>query len=373
MLINLLLFILVLDSNSFKILNNNIFRNKVKRYSSINNEFEYSKEYYNFLIEYEIIPKNMLLSSNNTDYNIFCKKRLKNYIIFENNLKNIIKFNKNSTFILGINQFADTFEYNDLMDNKIISNKYGFNNDFIGIVQFFKNPNQYINKYNNISNSLNWENDILPEVKNQGRCGSCWAFSTTGSIESLMRINNINITRLSEQELIDCSNENFGCGGGLMHLAMEYVINNNGLSSNEIYPYLASDNQCKFGCIDSKNFSLFDKINGSKITNYRFTIPRSIIDIKSSLKQGPISIALDASPFAFRFYKSGVIDIPNTNTSQINHAVLLTGYDNDVNGSYWIIQNSWGETWGDEGYAKIRIKNGDGVLLCQLYGVYPYY
>ena len=101
-------------------------------------------------------------------------------------------------------------------------------------------------------------------------------------------------------------------------------------------------------------------------------IPRSVIDIKASLKKGPISIALDASPFEFRFYKNGIIDLSPNNRSRLNHAVLLVGYETNINGSYWIIQNSWGENWGDNGYAKIKIENGDGVLLSQLYGVFPY-
>lgn len=376
MLKGLILFILAFSADSFKISKSSIFRNSMNKLNSINDQFDYAEEYYNFLTEYDIIPENRLLLSdqNNSKYEIFCKKRYENYKIFEKNIKNIEEFNKNSSFILGINQFADTYDYDDLMENEFIKKKDIIKNDFIGIVQILKNPTEYISKYANISKSFIWDEKIVPKVKNQGRCGSCWAFSTTGSVESLMRINNINISRLSEQELVDCSSQNFGCGGGLMHLAMDYIINNNGLTSNENYPYTASDNECKFQCINkTENSSLIDRINGSNINDYRFTIPRSIIDIKSSLRNGPISIALDASPFEFRFYKSGVIDIPNYNSSRINHAVLLTGYDTDNNGTYWIIQNSWGKTWGDDGYAKIRVKNGDGVLLSQLYGVYPIY
>lgn len=375
MLTSFIFLLLALDVDSFKISTPRIFRNSMKRFNSMNSyDFKYAKEYYDFLLDYDIIPKNRLLTEQNSSkYEIFCKKRLDNYKIFEKNLANINEFNQNSSFLLGINQFADTYDYNDLMENQLINSKDIIKNDFLGIVQILKNPNEYLIKYNNISNSLIWDDKILPKVKNQGRCGSCWAFSTTGSIEGLMRINKYDVSRLSEQELVDCSNNNYGCGGGLMHLAMDYIIDNNGLTSNDNYPYTATDNECKLSCNDTGNLTIFDKVKGSKIKDYRFTIPRSIIDIKTSLKHGPISIALDASPFAFRFYKSGIIDIPNTNSSQINHAVLLTGYDTDVNGTYWIIQNSWGETWGDNGYAKIRVRNGDGVLMCQLYGVYPNY
>ena len=87
----------------------------------------------------------------------------------------------------------------------------------------------------------------------------------------------------------------------------------------------------------------------------------------ASLKKGPISIAIDASPFEFRFYKEGVIDVNPRNNSRLNHAVLLTGYEKYENGSYWIIQNSWGEKWGDNGFVKVKIENGNGILLPKLF------
>ena len=93
--------------------------------------------------------------------------------------------------------------------------------------------------------------------------------------------------------------------------------------------------------------------------------------MKKSLLHNPISIALDASLPQFRFYKSGVISIPSKNSTELNHAVLLVGYDNDETGEYWIIQNSWGKKWGEDGFANIRIEDGLGSLLCQLYAFYP--
>ena len=273
-------------------------------------------------------------------------------------------------------------------------------NDLISVKQIIENPRYYLEKYKYIPDELVWNSSIVSDVKNQGRCGSCWAFSTTGAIESNMRINNHTISRLSEQELVDCSFENSGCMGGLMHLAFDYVIEHDGLTSDEVYPYNATRTRCKFNynttaeitnktnkhncteeectCDDCSfddsecNVSSIHKINGSNIQDYKFMIPRSVVDIKASLKRGPISIAIDASPFEFRFYKSGIIDLLPSNTSRLNHAVLLVGYETNINCSYWIIQNSWGENWGDNGYAKIKIENGDGVLLSQLYGVFPY-
>lgn len=349
-----------------------------------NSEFKYAKEYYNFLVNYDILndkkiySESSLFKSGYDDdfYLNIIKERIDNYKIFENNYEKIKKFNKQGeSFKLGLNQFADSYDLesnNYLMKNEINTLDI-IKNDFTGIKQIFEDPLYYIDKYSNINSELIWTKPIVSDVKDQGRCGSCWAFSSTNAIEANMRLNNYTIDRLSEQELVDCSNKNYGCNGGLMHLAFDYVIDNDGLTSNELYNYTAKTGQCSLKCNNCTNLNITKlKVNGSNINDYKFTIPRSVMDLKASLKRGPVSIALDASPFEFRFYKDGVIDIPSKNTSRINHAVLLTGYSENENGTYWIIQNSWGERWGDNGYAKIKVKSGDGVLLSQLYGVYPY-
>ena len=241
-----------------------------------------------------------------------------------------------------------------------ISNTPKKNNILLKTMNFI---NKLIN-YRNLPKKLIWDDKIVSNVKNQGSCGSCWAFSSTGVLEANMRLNNYTVTRLSEQELVDCSKENFGCDGGLMHLAFDYCIENKGLTSNELYPYKAVDDNCK--CNNSNK--LLREI-GSNITKYKFTIPKSKYDLMKSLQNGPICIAIDANSYIFRFYKSGIIDMP-LKSSEINHAVILTGYDCYENGTYWIIQNSWGENWGDNGYVKLKAIDGEGILSCQLYGVY---
>lgn len=234
----------------------------------------------------------------------------------------------------------------------------------INYKKIIKDPINYITNLWDSNSSFSWNNTgLLSDVKNQLSCGSCWAFSTTTSLETFMRINNFTVDRLSEQELVDCSTENSGCNGGLMHLAMDFIIKNKGLSSNTDYPYDPDNSDhCKLN---------ITKVKGSNISEYLLTIPESINDLKYSVKKNPVAIALDADNIFFRFYKKGVIDIPIENSKQLNHAVLLVGYDYDEHGMYWIIQNSWGESWGDNGFCKIRVKPKEGTLLCQLYGVYP--
>ncbi len=364
------------------------------------NDYVYAYEYYSFLKKQDKLDKSVESnffkflkngeSQENNKYIDFAKNRENNCRIFEKNYKLIKDYNsQNDACKLELNKFTDIVEinedqqdsyntYSDLMQiEEPISSPFNFFlqktiKKFIKAVKYFK-------IYQNLPEKFIWGNNILSEVKNQGQCGSCWAFSTTSSIESLMRINNYTVDRLSEQQLVDCSKKNYGCGGGLMHLALDYVIENKGLVSNNEYKYVAFEQTCGLDCFDedclSNNHSFIGKNNviGSNITGYEYIIPKSKIDIMASLQNGPITIALDASSFIFRFYKSGIIDVPSNMSQEINHAVLLTGYDKDENGTYWIIQNSWGKDWGDNGFVKIRPRNGDGVLLSQIYGVYPKY
>ncbi len=359
----------------------------------INDSYEYAKEYYNFLDQHNKLEDNDLnfLKSNkdtsNFDYVNFVKQREHKYRTFESNFKLITNYNKNyEDCELEINKFTDEVNIsvipNDLMlmDEPIRHKQFSFERRIRALTKFILNPFKHFNKYKNLPDKFVWGDDIISDVKNQGNCGSCWAFSSTSAIESHMRINNYTVNRLSEQQLVDCSKKNDGCGGGLMHLAFDYCIENNGLVSNDDYTYVAEGQLCAIDCEDDclpGNHSFIGEyyvnVVGSNITGYDYVIPRSTLDIMASLQNGPIAIALDASSFIFRFYKTGIIDIPSRMSEQINHAVLLTGYDKDENGTYWIIQNSWGTDWGDNGFVKLRAREGDGVLLSQLYGVYPKY
>lgn len=348
--------------------------------SDYEDDFQYSEDYYQHLLKYDLIKSSsMRLSSGHDPSLSWSIRRFKNYQIFVDNLEKIQKFNQQSEGLkLDMNQFGDKYNFDNdqqkcyLDSNNQISSPQEYikfkRTPFLELKKTFRNVfKPLFLKNKKIPPTKNWKLS-LPPVKNQLHCGSCWAFSTTNSIETLMNAHNYTYTRLSEQELVDFSDENDGCGGGLMHLAYDYIIQNQGLVSNKDYPYIIGSPDK-----DTVNMSSFDKVNGSQIKDYEFIIPRSIQDIKESLQHGPIAIALDASSFLFRFYRKGIIDVPRNFSRDINHAVLLTGYEQDENGTHWIIQNSWGESWGEQGFARIRVKNGNGVLLCQLYGVYPQY
>jgi cathepsin F len=205
-----------------------------------------------------------------------------------------------------------------------------------------------------VPTNFDWrDHGAVTPVKDQGSCGSCWTFSTTGNIEGINAIKTGVIIQLSESQILDCDNVNQGCNGGWMHQAMIYV-KNNGIESENDYPYKPLKRNCKH---DESKVAV-------RIDDYKFITnlkPRDEDEIKAILYQnGPLSIALDATPF--QFYSEGILD-KNCNNKYLNHAVLIVGYGEDANGTkFWVIKNSWGSSWGEHGYVRlIRGKGKCGV------------
>ena len=356
-------------------LNNRIFKKIVMS----NKENNIDDIYLNYLKDYGKID-----NSENKYYGFFDTNiKKKNFEIFKKNyekideINNELSNNKNS-FELGFNSDFDNIlfdEPNNNLMNNIIPKDYKFKNSY---EKYMKEPFLYLRNFFSLKKEFSLNNtEYLSPVKNQGRCGSCWAFASTNALEAYMRSQNYTVDRLSEQELVDCSWQNYGCNGGFMHKAYDFVIENGGLVSDADYPYKAVTNKCNVcKCKDGKHIYDYnitkhccddescncdecssdfnkteilhlDKVKGSHLKEYEFTIPKSIIDRILSLQISPITIAVDASSIYFRYYKSGVIDIKPNTTQQLNHAVLLIGYGFDEKGLYWIIQNSWGSGWGD--------------------------
>jgi len=184
----------------------------------------------------------------------------------------------------------------------------------------------------------------VTDVKDQGQCGSCWSFSTTGALEGHLYLKTKNLVSLSEQNLVDCSTTygNNGCNGGLMDNAFEYIKENHGIDTEEGYPYTGQDGKCKY---NPKNKGGTD---------------RGFVDIPQGnetalvfalWKKGPVSVAIDASQRSFQFYHSGVYDEPNCSSDQLDHGVLTVGFGSDSDGEeFYIVKNSWGAKWGNKGY-----------------------
>jgi len=213
------------------------------------------------------------------------------------------------------------------------------------------------------SPSVDWrQKNAVTAVKNQQQCGSCWAFSTTGSVEGAYAIKNGTLFSLSEQQLIDCSGSqgDQGCNGGLMDDAFQYVIKN-GLCTEDAYPYEARDDTCRA----SKCTPV------AHITSYK-DIPQGDEDtMMKAVNLGPVSIAIEADQQVFQFYSGGVLDDSSCGM-QLDHGVLIVGYgtDSSSNKDYWIVKNSWGGTWGEQGYIRlVRGKNMCGLAQAASYPI----
>jgi hypothetical protein len=192
-------------------------------------------------------------------------------------------------------------------------------------------------------------------VKNQGQCGSCWSFSTTGAVEGANAVAGNALTSLSEQQLVDCSRSygNMGCNGGMMTAGFKYVKDNGGLCTESSYPYVSGNGQDGFPCKSSSCGTKYAAISG-----YKSITPFSGNAMEAALNNGPVSIAIEADKLVFQFYSGGILSSSQCGHN-LDHGVLAVGYGAD----YWIVKNSWGTTWGESGYIQLGRgdKNGGGM------------
>jgi C1A family cysteine protease len=202
--------------------------------------------------------------------------------------------------------------------------------------------------------SVDWRNKgAVTPIKNQGQCGSCWSFSTTGVLEGFHFINSGKLLSFSEQQIVDCdTGTDQGCDGGYPYLAVKYA-SKNGLELESDYPYTAQDGKCQYNKAKAN----------SVCSGYKFVTAQSTDQLKSALVTMPVSVLIEADQDVFQFYSSGVIKTGCG--AQLDHAVLAVGYHKVGPLESFIVKNSWGTDWGESGYVYIwdqqNINNNHGV------------
>jgi C1A family cysteine protease len=193
--------------------------------------------------------------------------------------------------------------------------------------------------------SVDWTTKgAVTPVKNQEQCGSCWAFSTTGSVEGAWFLSNGTLPSLSEQQLVDCSTAegNQGCNGGLMDYAFQYIIDNKGITTEDSYPYTATGpNKC-----EAKG-----KPVAATLSGFKDVTPNSEVALETAIAQQPVSVAVEADQSVFQFYSGGIMD--SACGTQLDHGVLAVGYGTDTGKEYYKVKNSWGADWGEKGYIRL--------------------
>jgi len=277
--------------------------------------------------------------------------------VYRDNLAFIENHNReNHGFTVAMNQFGD------LTKEEFGQLYLGMNVDASNLIQnspFTVDPT-YVR-----DDTVDWRTKgAVTPIKNQGQCGSCWAFSTTGSHEGMWQIKKGSLVSLSKQNLVDCSGSygNYGCNGGLIDSAFQYIIANGGIDTETTYKYTAKDGTCKF-----------NKANvGATMTAFKDVQAKSEPALQNAISSlGPISVAIDASHSSFQFYSSGVYFEKACSPTQLDHGVLAVGYGTQSGSDYYIVKNSWGTSWGTQGYILMsRNKNNNcGIATMSSYPI----
>ncbi|KAL8228089.1 hypothetical protein R6Q57_015673 [Mikania cordata] len=276
--------------------------------------------------------------------------------VFKANVEHIEAFNSkgDKPYKLGVNAFTD------LTNEEFRASRNGFK-----VESHSRNTRFRYGNLTEVPSSMDWrEKGAVTPVKDQGQCGCCWAFSAVAATEGVNKLSTGKLISLSEQELVDCdtSGEDQGCNGGFMDQAFKFIIQNKGLTTETNYPYEGTDGTCS---------TTKESSHAAKITGYEDVPANSEAALLKAVAMQPVSVAIDASGDDFQSYKSGVFT--GECGTQLDHGVTVVGYGTADDGTeYWLVKNSWGTSWGEEGYIRMqRHVEPEGLCGIAMMASYP--
>ncbi|CAN1229450.1 Senescence-specific cysteine protease SAG39 [Linum perenne] len=285
------------------------------------------------------------------------------YNIFKVNVQLIDSFNAapNNSYTLGLNQFAD------LTDQEFKATKTGF----MGHVRSSQHGHFRYANVSDVPTTVDWrKNGAVTPIKDQGKCGCCWAFSTVASVEGINQLSTGKLVSLSEQELVDCDTQgnNQGCNGGLMDDAFKFIIQNKGLTTESNYPYKT---KYPYDAADGTCNANKEGSSAATIKGYEDVPANNEAALMKAVASQPISVAIDAGDSSFQFYSSGIFT--GECGTELDHGVTAVGYGESDGKKYWLVKNSWGAQWGEAGYIRMQkdVTAKEGLCGIAMQASYP--
>uniref|UniRef100_A0A9I9CZ95 Vignain n=1 Tax=Cucumis melo TaxID=3656 RepID=A0A9I9CZ95_CUCME len=288
------------------------------------------------------------------------KEKHKRFSVFKENVNHVFTVNQmNKPYKLKLNKFADmsNYEFVNFYARSNISHFRKLHGRRRGAGGFMYEQDT------DLPSSVDWrERGAVNAIKEQGTCGSCWAFSSVAAVEAINKIKTNQLLSLSEQELLDCNYRNKGCNGGFMEIAFDFIKRNGGIATENSYPYHGSRGLCRSSRISSP----IVKIDGYE------SVPENEDALMQAVANQPVSVAIDAAGRDFQFYWQAIFD--GYCGTELNHGVVAIGYGTTEDGTdYWIVRNSWGVGWGEDGYVRMKrgVEQPEGLCGIAMEASYP--